>query len=145
MHESWEKKLIEKLVVGIEISNENNFLRFKLADGEVVLYAAGDCCSLSWFNDILGVDALLGGTIRAIESIEMPDPRSEEARKKEEKDGDYLAFYGYKITTDKGHVTLAFRNSSNGYYGGSIELADVYAQMLKDVKTWKPITDDWSA
>jgi hypothetical protein len=51
-----------------------------------------------------------------------------------------VLFYGYKIVTDKGDVTLAFRNLSNGYYGGSIEEAP-----RRESKTWRSIADDWSA
>ena len=34
-----------------------------------------------------------------------------------------VAYYGLKITTDNGRAVIDYRNSSNGYYGGSLELA----------------------
>ncbi len=72
----------------------------------------------------------------------------------DEKEYDCLQFYGYKITTDKGDATIEFRNSSNGYYGGSIGIAgdhtygnrqDGFMGAAQNVTNWKPITDDWSA
>jgi hypothetical protein len=48
--------------------------------------------------------------------------------------------YGYKLRTDKGHATIAFRNSSNGYYGGWLERHA--GEMPADLT---PIVDDWSA
>ena len=48
--------------------------------------------------------------------------------------------YGYKLTTDKGYADIVFRNSSNGNYGGSIELLkrELPEGMIA-------ITDDWQA
>lgn len=55
------------------------------------------------------------GTVRAVEHIDMPDLGStnEDA---------CIAYYGMKITTEKGRCVIDYRNSSNGYYGGSLEL-----------------------
>ena len=32
--------------------------------------------------------------------------------------------YGVKITTDKGHIVIDYRNASNGYYGGNLSWPD---------------------
>lgn len=33
-----------------------------------------------------------------------------------------VAYYGLKITTEKGRAVIDYRNDSNGYYGGSLML-----------------------
>ena len=35
-------------------------------------------------------------------------------------DPDEVEFYGLSIKTDKGEIVIDYRNSSNGYYGGSL-------------------------
>ena len=37
---------------------------------------------------------------------------------------DCLRFYGLKVTTEKGRATIDYRNNSNGFYGGSLVVAD---------------------
>lgn len=54
----------------------------------------------------------------------------------------YDEAYGYKIFTDKGQADIIFRNSSNGYYGGSLD--DVVIDVDIPVMA-KEITTDWSA
>jgi hypothetical protein len=45
-----------------------------------------------------------------------------------------------KLRTDKGLADIVFRNSSNGYYGGSIEL------LLRELPVGMTvIEDDWHA
>lgn len=39
-------------------------------------------------------------------------------------DDECIKYYGFKITTSKGHIIIDYRNSSNGYYGGSLEWPD---------------------
>ena len=45
-----------------------------------------------------------------------------------------------KLLTDLGYVDIAYRNSSNGYYGGQI---GIYHGEIPGSLT--PITADWSA
>ena len=35
---------------------------------------------------------------------------------------EYIQYYGLKITTNKSRCTIDYRNSSNGYYGGYLDL-----------------------
>lgn len=48
--------------------------------------------------------------------------------------------YGVKLKTDLGYADIAYRCSSNGYYGGRI---GIYQKEINETLT--PITDDWSA
>jgi len=35
---------------------------------------------------------------------------------------DEVAYYGLRITTTKGRAVLDYRNTSNGYYGGGLDV-----------------------
>lgn len=111
---------------------------FLVTDGGVLrLSLDADCCSESWFSDIYNFDALIGRVSEARE-IELPDYNVADGRTRQEHD----SVYGIEVRTDKGIAKIAFRNSSNGYYGGSlqsVELADLPSGRLKR------IIDDWKA
>lgn len=113
------KDLIGKKVTNIFVNEE--YLRFKTDNGTFTYQVSGDCCSHSYFYDFYGVKNLLeNGVIKEIKSVEL-HPTDLLVNQ-----NDYIQVYGYQITTeskDYGDVTsvFSFRNSSNGYYGGSID------------------------
>lgn len=132
------KELIGKVISELKVSKDDqSFLAFYHPDGTCTSYdAVGDCCSETWFADITGVDCLLGHTVLSVEEMEMPDfDEDTDKRSRQE----YDDIYGIKIITDKGYVDIVFRNSSNGYYGGWLELNK------RELPEMVSITDDWSA
>jgi hypothetical protein len=52
---------------------------------------------------------------------------------KRDYDGGELKFYYYTILTDKGETTIEMRNSSNGYYGGTL-----YYRGMQPFLDWNP-------
>jgi hypothetical protein len=130
------KTLLGKTITTVSVNDDQSILVFGTNDGPVAFYAEGDCCSESWFADITGFDALLGGTVAEIEEVSMEGYNVEDGRSRQDCD----EVYGYKIKTDKGHSTIAFRNSSNGCYGGW--LGDHTGPLPENLTS---ITDDWSA
>lgn len=77
----------------------------------------GDCCSVSWFNDVMGVSALIGKVITKVEDTGGPaDYEVEEESGRH--DDECIQVYGFRITTLGGYCDIVFRNASNGYYGG---------------------------
>jgi hypothetical protein len=130
------KKLIGKKINGISINDDQSILSFDTDQGQVNYEAYGECCSESWFADITGVSALLGGTVATVEEVSMDGYNVEDGRGRQYED----AAYGYKLTTDRGYADIVFRNSSNGYYGGNLE---DYKNALPDGMT--AIADDWHA
>lgn len=76
----------------------------------------GDCCSTTWIEHVedsrMAGDALItfADDVGAMDS-DRPDPEWTECVK----------YYGFKIETDKGTILIDYRNSSNGYYGGSLD------------------------
>jgi len=117
------KAIIGETVVSSVLNAKRSALRLTMASGKMFdLVTYGGCCSDTWIEHIDGEDALLG-TIVAVEDIDMPDLGNVGT--------DFcpsvyqVKYYGLRITTDKGRTVLDYRNDSNGYYGGSLDLREV--------------------
>lgn len=109
--------LIGKVIIEVELADDKGALRFHIDDGEpVIVRAAGDCCSHTWIESLDTPQLLIGGTVTAVEDLDMPTPPNV----KEDGYGDVTQYYGCKIRTNKGDCVIDFRNTSNGYYGGSL-------------------------
>lgn len=103
----------------------------------LLLDTAGDCCSTSWWADVVGVKQLVNATVTAVEGIELDTYDVNDGRTRQDED----IAYGERIHTDRGSCDLIYRNSSNGYYGGWCKprwSANVPAGA-------RPITEDWRA
>src|SRR3972149_4416951 len=111
------EELIGQQVIGLSASGNKEFLAFDTVEGEMVAYQAeADCCSESWFADITGIGNLIGYIVRTVDEIELPGYNVEDGRGRQEED----EVYGFRIRSDGGTTDIVFRNSSNGYYGGSL-------------------------
>lgn len=148
--------LIGKKITGIKVSDDQSLLSF-FTESEVISYqACGDCCSETWFADLIGVTSLIGSTVSLVEKLVFEScpmchkdlirtPTSngplqgyscDDGRGRQDSD----QAYGYSLISTRGRTTVIFRNSSNGYYGGEIVLynGDLPQNMIE-------ITDDWQA
>lgn len=109
--------LIGKTLLGMKIAEDRQALLFQTTDGDIVVDVDADCCSYTWVEGVelpaLGFPAL----VTAVDDLDMPQDDKPSAF---HKDPESLAFYGCKITTDKGEIVIDYRNDSNGYYGGSL-------------------------
>lgn len=125
-------------------------MRFLCEDGDRIDFVTGaDCCSETWFADIVGVEALVGQTITLAEEVEVAEV--DDNRTRQECD----SFYGFRMFTAKGCCDFVYRNSSNGYYGGDCDLVvnDVGASRWGtrftlpgiDTTAWREITEDFQA
>ena len=131
------KELIGKTITGLRVNEDQSLLVFDHPDGASTGYETdADCCSETWFADITGVAALIGGVVQTADEVSMDGYNVDDGRGRQDSD----VAYGYKLTTDKGHADIVFRNSSNGYYGGSIHLFGNQAP-----ENMVAITDDWMA
>jgi hypothetical protein len=91
-----------------------------LADGTDLVYEAyGDCCSSSYIEDIDDQDVLQDCTVLDIEVVE---GRESIDTDEDGYEGTTHKWTFYKFTTNKGRATLSFRNDSNGYYNGYLQL-----------------------
>ena len=106
------------VLTGIDVERvlvNEEWLIFTGGGEGVALVVEGDCCSTSYWHDIIGVDKLLsGGPIISAEWIDFEVV---------ENDGvEEIKAWGLRIVTEGpfGEWTTAasIRNRSNGYYGG---------------------------
>jgi hypothetical protein len=107
--------LIGKTILKIEISDDKETITFFCEDAYVVGECYADCCSSTWIENV--EYPALGYPAKVLNVEDLGLTRAEE----EHPEHDYLQVYGYKISTDKGDLVIDFRNSSNGYYGGSLD------------------------
>jgi hypothetical protein len=127
------RTLAGKVATVLLVSEGEDTLFIVTDAGTMELGTEADCCSETWWADVVGVKQLIGFPIRTFEEIEMP--QVEDGRSRQECD----QIYGCRITTSGGVCDLIFRNSSNGYYGGG------YIPTWKPLRQVRPITEDWSA
>lgn len=113
--DSWEG-FKGKRVVRVDFDAERTVLH--LNDGNrVSLRLEGDCCSSSYFTDAAQFQELVGALIGYVEERGERDGMTPETYPGD--DGEtkwsFLVF-----VTDRGHITIDWRNDSNGYYFGSL-------------------------
>ena len=90
---------------------------------EFHLETEADCCSDTWIESVVEESALVGYTILKVENLELADAANNfEHSSLKDKLEEEMAFYGLAITTERGKCVIDYRNSSNGYYGGSLEI-----------------------
>lgn len=130
------KELLNKKIRRIFVSDDQAVIAFDVGDGFVAYRASADCCSESWFADLTGYDALIGGTVTSALTVDLENYNVSDGRTRQEVD----EAYGWKIETDKGRADIVMRNSSNGYYGGWIG-----AFNLERLDGLKEIIGDWQA
>ncbi len=114
-------QLVGKTVTSVELNASKDYLRLRTAEGAALeFFAEGDCCSHSWIENMENVASLLGGTVTDAEDVDVGDTIVEDEHSV------YIKRYGVKLyVTGRPPFLLEFRNSSNGYYGGSLEITDI--------------------
>lgn len=130
------KELLGKKILHIFVSEGEYLLSFHTDEGIHSYETEGDCCSESWFSDIIGTQALLNAIVISAEDIDINNYNTEDGRGRQESD----QVYGIKMMTTKGYADIMFRNSSNGYYGGWCGYAKD-----KTEENMVEITTDWVA
>jgi hypothetical protein len=115
------KSLVGKTIVAMKIADDRQALLFVTTDGDVVCKVDGDCCSHTWIEDV--EMPALGFPAKVVSMDDLEMPQKAEPTKTENYEEE-MSYYGYKIVTDRGEIVIAYRNSSNGYYGGSIHWPD---------------------
>lgn len=106
--------LVGKKIVDVKIAEDKEAMLFVTDSGDnLIVQVDADCCSHTWIESVELPALGLPFTVIACDDLDM-------GKEPEEIDYDYVQFYGAKITTDKGDLVIDYRNSSNGYYGGSV-------------------------
>ena len=116
-----QKALLGKKITSFDLVSDGSCITFQIeGGGSVRLRAVGDCCSETWIESIDAPEALIG-TVSDVGEIDMPSLGNVPTERHQYVD--QVDYYGLKITTEKGRVVLDYRNDSNGYYGGWLEVA----------------------
>ena len=112
-------ELVGKTVRAVFLAEDRAAIKLELSTGDCVVgLADGDCCSSTWIEDVIGVDALIDQPITSVEELELPEHLK--VPTKTDNYEEEMQYYGLALRTNKGTCTIAYRNSSNGYYGGSL-------------------------
>ena len=121
-----KRKLVGKTIVSYSLDDAGQRLVLLIQDAKpIILETEGEGCSHldgtshPWIESLDAPEALLG-TVTDVEEIAMPDLGNIDGTR--HTGVDEVTYYGLKITTDKGRCVIDYRNDSNGYYGGSLEL-----------------------
>lgn len=137
------EKLIGNRIVELKIADSS--IVFQLENYSLIAYSvSGDCCSQSWFSDILNFNSVRNKVIHHLEEPEgLKDYNIADGRCRD----CYDEVYGVTLVAEDGSkCDIYFRNSSNGYYGGYLnegEGAD-YNNPLYYVALQLPrVVDEW--
>lgn len=109
--------LVGKTITDLQIASDKKALRFITDGGDVIARADADCCSETWIEHVELPARGFPAVVQSVEYLDMPDLGSPD-------DYSCIAYYGCKVTTDRGVIIIDYRNESNGYYGGSLEWPD---------------------
>ncbi len=94
-------------------------ITFHCEDGDYVFLADGDCCSQTTLQDPCGpTEGLI---------LEVKEPEWSKGRDTEDDDdfGDVTQYYKATLVIEgKGYLDIEYRNTSNGYYGGSLSFVE---------------------
>ena len=98
-------------------------VRFVLDTGEsLVLYHERECCESVWLSDVTGDwRYILNETILFAE-LTTSSRLTEGADPEEAWPDEYENWSFYKLATNRGFITLAWKGVSNGYYSTSVQL-----------------------
>jgi hypothetical protein len=106
--------LLNKKILSIHLTTDKKAIKFVTDQGEIIANAIGDCCSETWIEEIELPVFGLPATVLEVKNISFNEGLEEEK------------YYSFEIKTDKGNITLSYRNESNGYYGGYLEFDKEY-------------------
>jgi len=107
-------------------------------DEEYIMGHRQDCCESVWIEEIIGdLDDLVGSEILEAEEVsnkDDPPPERYQPDPEDEWDSgpESYTWTFYKLGTMKGHVTIRWYGTSNGYYS---ERAGIYKQEYYDDET----------
>lgn len=128
--DEWKKKYEGRKIEKVELSADKEFFSIEFEGGETVRFGVeGDCCSHSWIEHLETPNDLKGATLLDVaeDSMDATDddaynPPRAAASTYHPREHECLQVYSTRFITDRGEVVLEYRNSSNGYYGGSLYL-----------------------
>ena len=120
------EELKGKIFVSIVGKAGDDIIKFKCINGEeYTLEHDQDCCEIVEVNDVNGDwEDLLNSPILLAEEITFDNKNPEGIKIPEEQNSDMRSFTWtfYKLSTNKGSVTIRWYGKSNGYYSETVDL-----------------------
>lgn len=127
---TWEDKfrpLAGRKLASVDLNKAKDEVTFTFQDGVTVVYGVeGDCCSHSWVEYVVVFGDVVGAEIVEVSesSMDVSDDDSKNPITDASHGGrehECLQVYSTVFKTDRAcAITLEYRNSSNGYYGGNL-------------------------
>lgn len=123
-------KIFGEPIDKLTLSDDKEKFTIHFLDGNSQSFrVTGDCCSHSWIEHLEIPKRIKGSVITKILEDNILEPWDKhECKKKENYEyenvcgHDVLRVYHTIFRTDKGDIVLEYRNDSNGYYGGDLEV-----------------------
>lgn len=120
------RSMIGRKIASIEIRGGKTQIVFKFSDGHVRTFdVKGGCCSQSWIEHLefpTNIITVVGGTvIRVRDSAPITQNHNDHDHQYR---GHRKQVYNTVVSTDLGDIVIEYRNSSNGFYGGSLSTPD---------------------
>jgi hypothetical protein len=106
--------LIGQKINSVVVSDDKELIIFETDTHTYIYNAEADCCSHSWIEYVEDIDNVIGQTITKIEEKDIS--------RGEGGGHECLDVMNYDLYTEKGICKIDFRNSSNGFYGGNLEI-----------------------
>lgn len=115
------KDIVGAVVKEIDYSDDHCII-LKTDKGNFKGQVEADCCSNTWIENVETPAFGLPFTIKELDFKWLPDIDMPETMDDDKYGYGYIQYYGLKIIGERGDsIEIDFRNSSNGYYGGSLE------------------------
>ena len=114
-------ELVGKLFTKVELSDEEDMIRFYLDDDKFYeMFHSQDCCESVIVDDIEGdfQDLVNSPILQAEESTNSEDKMGKDSYGYENS----FTWTFYRFATIKGYVTIKWYGTSNGYYSESIDI-----------------------
>ena len=120
----WPPLSVRELIgkIFINISNDDDVITFTTIDGDIYqMYHDQDCCESVTIEDICGdLNDLIGSPI-----ISASEDSNKDCKQHGEYSDESCTWTFYNFSTEKGHVTIRWYGTSNGYYSESVDLYKV--------------------
>jgi hypothetical protein len=111
------RKHLNKKIAGLSLNVSKDEVEISFQDGTSARFTTeGDCCSRSWIEHLEAPKDFVGAILLGVQDGGVAEPPDYEPHE----DDECVKFYETRFHTDKGDIILEYRNSSNGYYGGSL-------------------------
>ena len=114
MNERDNDRLIGMIIDEVKLGADKETLSIRFMGGIVATWETyGDCCSSTWIEDLTIPAGAIGSPITYVNDEGQVGSDEDEAG--------LLQYYKTVIGTLAGQIIVEYRNSSNGYYGGSLD------------------------